>query len=389
MKKLGLLSLLFCLCLSGCSCGGDPQLQESRVETNEETETDENGNVKINLETDENEETIETVQNTNQKVDLIIGDVTYEHGSVDLGRYNQIPHNIVKEEVTPEMIESRLNALYFSVDPYLTLTGGTASRGDYVNVSFTATDAETGEVLDQSDEDGLRIKLGNYSYYEGFDDGIYGLSTGETNSFDIDYLYDYQEENHVAVNDRMVHFDVTLNGVYQETTPVADPGTDTYVSTYLSDTTGCHTVDELRVYAEEQLNQETENTFQQERQNMVFTQLVKESEIEEYDPNLEDYYYDFFYQCYVQNAREQNIPLDDFAERIGSSVDEIRSDCEEIAQYSAMADTALVAVAEEEGLSNIEEAKQYVLENSYYDEDFRMDLQLEEFYNYTEIQVTN
>ena len=116
------------------------------------------------------------------------------------------------------------------MDPYLTLTGGTASRGDYVNISFTATDAETGEVLDQSDEDGLRIKLGNYSYYEGFDDGIYGLSTGETNSFDIDYLYDYQEENHVAVNDRMVHFDVTLNGVYQETTPVADPGTDTYVS---------------------------------------------------------------------------------------------------------------------------------------------------------------
>ena len=119
MKKLGLLSLLFCLCLSGCSCGGDPQLQESRVETNEETETDENGNVKINLETDENGETIETVQNTNQKVDLIIGDVTYEHGSVDLGRYNQIPHNIVKEEVTPDMIESRLNALYFSGDQLL------------------------------------------------------------------------------------------------------------------------------------------------------------------------------------------------------------------------------------------------------------------------------
>lgn len=307
-----------------------------------------------------------------------------------LADYKQIAYNIQKELVTPEMIDDREAYLYGNVDQ-LVLGGGTAGKGDWVNVTYTVTDTETGEELDRSGKNGTRMKLGDYPLYEGMDDGIFGMETGETNTYTIDYIGDfqYQWEEEYAVKDRVVEYQVTLNGVYQIMPITEDPATDAYVSAYLSEATGCNTTAELRVYAEEQLEQEAEQAFQEERQNMVLTQLVKASEIEGWDENLEQYYYDEFWNAYLEAARDASRTIDFYAEMTGTTIPEIQAFCEKKAEYCAMADSLLAEVAEQEGLSDVDEALQFVLDNSCYDEAFELDYQLEDFYTLHLSTLTN
>lgn len=54
-----------------------------------------------------------------------------------------------------------------------------------------------------------------------------------------------------------------------------------------------------------------------------------------------------------------------------------------------MADSLLAEVAEQEGLSDVDEALQFVLDNSRYDEEFELDYQLEDFYTLHLSTLTN
>lgn len=382
-KKLFLIISCFFLCLfTGCSCNEKTELKKETIkETEIEEETEKNIDINLDVEESKKEETQikETQKEDSKKLKIILDDKEYDAGEAKVGKYRKLEHDVQKQEVTDELVKQKLQMMYQSVDIYSYLkTSGTANRGDRVNLSFIARLEGTDKVLDKSAEKGLNLKLGSHSYYEGFDEGIYGMSVGETKKFVIDY------ETDIIVSDRIIkgniiEYEVSLNGIYQETTPVAEFGTDEFVKNYLS-YTGCNTVAELTAYVRDELEKEMETNYRNEITNILLTQLLESSTIKDYSAELGQAYYQKFLENFKNNAREQNLPIDKFCELNNTTYPEVDEELNEKAIRCLKADIILTKIAEKEGLKSKDEALNLIIESSIYNEKIQIH-NVKSFYN--------
>lgn len=380
MKKYIIYSLMICICLSIVGCSKDnSKLKKDSNKSSEAQETTDR-NVNINLDVDEDETTIETQNINKNKLNILYKDKEYSSGSVKLANYKNLKHNVQKTEVTENDINSLVEGLCYSVATTRYMTSGMASKGDTVNISFLATD-ENGNEVDKSSENGLKLKLGDYNYYEGLDDGIYGLEVGESNSFTIDYKEDILVEER-NIRNHIIKFDVTLNGIYTEDYDSnLQIGTDDFVDTLLYGTTNCRTMEELREYAKKQLEAEALENYNNKVANNLLTQLFDTCEIADYSKELEEAYYNDFWEKCINNARNENITIDKYLELTQQSYSFLDNKFKEKAQNCAKADVILINIAKNEKLNSFEEALQFIIDNSVYDENAYTSNQ-KEFYDY-------
>ena len=402
MKKRRFLFLL-CIgfCIEGCSCNNQ---ESSPITENLETQvigetTSPDKQINIKLETKPEETTSKVDINLTTKpketvvssegIDIVFKNNTYESGSVELQNYKGLKHNIPEiEEVTEDDVLNSLDSYYNNVFAFPLIKSGQASVGDYVNISFLAKDS-VGNILDKSGEKGTNLLLGEYQYYEGLDEYIYGMNVGDTKTFEIDYDKEYYFVDNILIKDRVVTFEVTLNGIYNiEYDNSVTVGTDDYVEKYLFDSTGCLTVAELKDYIREELEKARKDSYKENVENIILTELLDDSEILDYPEDLGQAYYDDFWEQIKQNARDESLTLDDYLSLLNTTYNNLDERLSERASNCVQADVILSNIASLENLNSKEEALAFLIENSVYDEEYQP-IDIKEFYDYKYIKFSN
>lgn len=94
-----------------------------------------------------------------------------------------------------------------------------AQSGDRVNVDFVGK--RDGEEFDGGSANGYTLQLGSGNMIPGFEDGIVGMSAGDTKALSLTFPEDYQVE---ALKGAATEFTVTLNSVSEQQLPELDEG---------------------------------------------------------------------------------------------------------------------------------------------------------------------
>lgn len=94
-----------------------------------------------------------------------------------------------------------------------------AQSGDRVNVDFVGK--RDGEEFDGGSANGYTLQLGSGNMIPGFEDGIVGMSAGDTKVLSLTFPEDYQVE---ALKGAATEFTVTLNSVSEQQLPELDEG---------------------------------------------------------------------------------------------------------------------------------------------------------------------
>ncbi len=268
-------------------------------------------------------------------------------------------------EVLDENVEDYINS---QLDASKTLEEvedrDTVQEGDIVNIDYVGT--LDGEEFDGGSAEGYDLEIGSGSFIDGFEDGLIGVTVGETVSLDLTFPEEYGDST-LAGQD--VVFEVTVNKIQEYVTPEL---TNEYVESIgLTDDFGnvVSTVDEFRTYIRNYLTEENEYTYTSNVQSAILTELENGSTFKQDPPEaMIERYVESINETIAYQAAQYGIDQETLMSLYGLDESSLREE----AVYEAKQSIILQAIADAEGL-NMEEAdftaslEEAVASSSYYE----------------------
>ena len=169
---------------------------------------------------------------------------------VKLGDYKNIEVEVDKSyEISDNSVQETIEN-YFLTAPIYTENKekDTVADGDVANIDYEGT--KDGEAFDGGSAKGYNLKIGSGTFIDGFESGLIGKKVGETVDLNLTFPEDYGSED-LAGKD--VVFKVTINSIQDESYPTYDTLNDEYVKDNYNDYYGVSTVEELKKYVSDSL----------------------------------------------------------------------------------------------------------------------------------------
>lgn len=265
-------------------------------------------------------------------------------GYVTLGEYEGIEYEPYDTTVTDDDV---INYLESSVASYglLNKVDRAVKEGDYVYINFTgAIDGENDDNLSSGYQQTL--KIGSGDYIEGFEEGLIGHKAEETVVLNLTFPDDYDNSDYASKD---VVFTVELVAVNE-----MPELTDEFINTNFGDDSdnalGWDSLDAAKADIRQELEDAAKQTAESYDTQSILDSLVNDSTFTDLPQDYLDEYYDNYIDYYQQFADYYSMSLDDYCSIYGITVEELQSECEEMAQLSVEQDIALWAVAEAEGI---------------------------------------
>ncbi len=219
---------------------------------------------------------------------------------VTLGNYSGVTVEATLKEITEADVEDYINNLMASNPPMIEVTDRAVQDGDTVNIDYVGKYADTKEAFDGGTASGANLVIGSNSYIEGFESGLIGVKKGETVDLDLTFPENYGATDLAG---KAVVFTVTVNSINVAGTDI----TDEWAAGLGID--GVSTVDELKAYATDVLNQQAldeynstvensaiqtvfdSSTFTDAPQELVNRYLIQQNQLVEYYATMYSYMY--------------------------------------------------------------------------------------------------
>lgn len=235
---------------------------------------------------------------------------------VTLGEYKGIEVVLSKKEVTDEDVENSLKSGYQSNPLMKEVTDRAIENGDTANIDFEGKYADTKEAFDGGTSKGYDLKIGSGSFIPGFEDGLIGVSAGETVDLNLTFPENYGSAN-LAGKD--VIFTVKVNSIK---TAEEEPTDEWVESLGLEDV---KTLDEYRAHLREELEQDAEDQYNEELRNTAVSQVVDSATVDNVPEELYNRYFVMVYNSvssYVQQmqmAYGMQVTVEEYVENIMQS----------------------------------------------------------------------
>ena len=280
----------------------------------------------------------------------------YENDYVKLPEYKGLEYSDSLKEVTDEDVENRINEYLQANAGYEQITEGTAENGDTVNVSFTGT--IDGETFDGGSADGSNITLGSGTFIEGFEDGIVGMSVGETKDVECTFPEDYGDE---MLNGKDAVFSITLNYICGEQNQVPELNDE-----YVQSVSNAQTVDEYRELIREELVQSNEASFDANVRANLIAQIRDSAEFKEVPEDMVAEYKEQVLESYQGYADMFGLSYEDFVTDMLTTTEEDLDKTLDTEAENAVKDTLVFqAIAENENLEVTDtEFEEYLTEQA-------------------------
>ncbi len=186
-------------------------------------------------------------------------------------------------EVSDDEVQTYIESYLLPYYPVYNETDkSTVEDGDIVNIDYVGT--LDGEEFDGGSAEGYNLTIGSGSFIDGFEDGLIGVTVGETVALELTFPETYGSTD-LAGQD--VVFTVTVNSIVEEATIGYDELTDDYVNDNFS-AYGLTTVEELKDDIYSTLESSYESEKESAIQESVLEQLMEGCEVNAPDGLLEE-----------------------------------------------------------------------------------------------------
>ena len=202
----------------------------------------------------------------------------------ELAQYKGVEVVVGSREVTDDEVEAKINQLLADNPDYVEVDRA-AQDGDTVNIDYKGViDGEEFEGSSAEDQD---LLLGSNRFIDGFEDGVIGMTKGETKDLDLTFPDNYGNKDLAG---KPVVFTVTVNAVKEEQDAVLDDAFVQRVSEY-------QTVDELRAGTRSDLEAQKAESVENQKEQDVFNTVVENSAVsldrsevsKEYNAQIKNY----------------------------------------------------------------------------------------------------
>ncbi|MGI6018802.1 MAG: trigger factor [Marvinbryantia sp.] len=215
---------------------------------------------------------------------------------VTLGDYKNLYVDRVVTTVTDEDVKAEIEANLSYDAEYTEITDRGAKKGDVVNIDYTGT--IDGEEFDGGSAVEYEMELGSDSFFvEGFEEGIIGMTAGDTKEIPITFPEDYDGE----LDGKDAIFSVTLNTIYKVDLPE-------YNDAYVSENYGYATTAEYESVLKDELQAMNDEDSQMTACESALYQAIDNATVKNYPEEL-------YEECKAQMESENQA----FAEMFGVS----------------------------------------------------------------------
>lgn len=338
MKKivvLLILSLGLMGILAGCGKndvednGGEKVTPTPEVSNDEQKEPD-----NIEDASEEDTEAFTPVENPIVKEDYDYSDY------IKLGKYKGIEVKVEQVEVTDDDIEVTIQMdLYDNGSTPIDISDRAVKYGDTVNIDFVGY--HNGEPFAGGTAEGYELTVGSKAFINGFEEQIVGAEIGK--EIDVNVVFPENYNNATLAGEPAV-FKVKVNGIlYFELT-----------EDFVKDTMGFDTEEAYRESIGQELAATNVDLMKRQKENDIYTAVIKGSEIRLPD-NLLDYYESDIKTLYTNIAASYGTTLENFLMLSQSSLEEFEIDAKEYANNMATRELIIRAISKAEGIALTED----------------------------------
>ena len=204
-------------------------------------------------------------------------------------------------EVTDEDVDARIDSILVQNSYAIEVTDRAAELGDTALIDFEGK--KDGVAFDGGTASDFELRLGSQQFIEGFEEGIVGHNVGETFDLDLTFPEDYGEE---TLAGQPVVFTVTLKALTIQETPEL---TDDFVKTVSETAT---TVDEYKEEVKKSLQEDNKAMVEEGLKEAVWSEVVDNSEVKEYDEEEVKAKTDELYEQYEGMAQAYGMEFPEF-----------------------------------------------------------------------------
>ena len=265
---------------------------------------------------------------------------TEVYPEVTLGDYKGLEIEKAEATVTDEQVQAELDRMAQNVASTETVERA-AEMGDTANINFEGFD--NGVPFDGGKGENHDLKLGSGSFVPGFEEQLVGMKAGEEKEINITFPEDYVAD----LAGKPVVFKVKVNEVKEPQAPVVD-------DEFAKDVSEFETLEAFRKDLADKLSERRAQQAQNDYENAIMEQLVKNMECDVPDGMVE-VQVDKLMEDYAMRMQAQGLSLDDYMKMMGMTPEIMRSSAKPSALRQVQMELVLSAVAEAEAIEVTEE----------------------------------
>ena len=268
---------------------------------------------------------------------------------VTLGEYKGLDVQLIKAEVTDDMVDDEIDMLLEDNAVYSPISDRGAAEGDTVNINYTGK--IDGQEFDGGSAEDFELELGSGYLLDDLESQIVGMKSGETKDLNVsvpaDYVEDTVEED---APDKDAVFTVTVNSVSEKSLPE-------YSDEFIAGVTDYKTTAEYEEGTKKELLASLESDNRSTAGMDALSQVMENSTFNGYPQELYD-------SC----KQEYDAMNEMYAEMLGVDVADLDTDEEETkSTIESIVNEKMVcaAIAAAENISVSDEEYQKYLEDNY------------------------
>jgi len=259
---------------------------------------------------------------------------------VTLGEYKGVEVTVKKNAYT----EAELNN--FTLLAYrgeVTETNGAITdrpvkKGDTVIIDFEGK--QDGVAFEGGTATGYELGIGSGSFIDGFEDGLIGVTPGETVDLNLTFPEEYHAEDLAG---QSVVFTVTVHYIY----PNAEDMNDAVVAAFGNESYS--TVEELKQYSADYLEQYYESEYEANVQNAVIEAVMSRTLVDKLPEKRVNAYVDRLNKTYSSYAASYGLDVETFINYM------MGKDAKTLAQEYVGNYLTMEAIAKKEGIKLTDE----------------------------------
>ena len=329
-KRMLLLTVLLCLAVSLAGCSSEEGQETTAAQTAAAEEDAASGQTEG---TEEAEETEGAQEETRPQV---VKEAYDPLQYVELGEYKGIQVSSGDIDVDEAELEDTLNAQLAQYSYTQEVTDRPVQEGDTVNIDYVGT--LNGEAFDGGTAEGDSLTIGSGRFIDGFEDGLVGVSAGETVDLDLTFPEEYTNSDLAG---QAVVFEVTVNSITETVVPEL---TDEFAQEHSAYATAEEFREGLRAVLRDQ-----------NKRAAVMDTLMAQAQFQPMPENLIDYYEDQMIQQMEYQAAMYGLDYETYLTACGLTEESFLEMAAETVENSARQDVLLNAVIASEQLELTDE----------------------------------
>lgn len=263
---------------------------------------------------------------------------------VTLGEYKGLKVADQPVEVTDDQINEVVRQNIQFADALEKVTEGTVEDGDTANIDYEGK--LDGEAFDGGTAKGYDLVIGSHSFIDGFEDGLIGVTVGETVDLPLTFPENY---GNADLAGKEVVFTVTVNEI-KRMPELTDELASTISDGEYTDAAGYR--DSIRADLEEQAQAQRDMMLKSD----LLTQVASGSEVKEYPQEMVDYGVANMDTYYRGMAEQYAMEFEEFLSSfLGMTEEDFSEQVVLATQQNLQQEMYLKAIAETEGIEVTDE----------------------------------